>query len=431
MTFLKHTCRAGLLLVGLSTPPCVAQGRPAPLEVPGLQKYVAGVLRQNALLRAAKARTGGAARRIAPAGALPDPTLTIGAMSVPVTSFDLEREPMTQFPIMLQQRVPFPGKRAAATAVSRADSTVAERSRESLEARLVAAAVHAYFELAGARTAVAIWRRRLALADQAITVARVRYETGAAPQTDLLRARLRRSELDEEGQSLLATVQGAGARTDMLRAGDTASIATPLLASPAALPGLREDSVPGDAEARDTMVANNAELRASGADITRAQRAVAVLDLAARPDLTIGVQTGIRLGGREPFVTALFGVSLPLYAARKQHPAAEAGRHDLLAARAEYEDARARLTGDLLGVLATVRALKSRILQTADEIVPLAEAASTSAVRRYQVGAIDFGAVLDSQDDLFRAQLRLARLTADYGAAWGLLAALTGEEWYP
>jgi outer membrane protein TolC len=43
---------------------------------------------------------------------------------------------------------------------------------------------------------------------------------------------------------------------------------------------------------------------------------------------------------------------------------------------------------------------------------------------------VEFSAVLDAQVDLFRAQLRLARLIADYGAGWGDLAALIGEEWY-
>jgi outer membrane protein TolC len=67
---------------------------------------------------------------------------------------------------------------------------------------------------------------------------------------------------------------------------------------------------------------------------------------------------------------------------------------------------------------------------TTDEIIPLAEAASASVLQRYQVGALDFTAVLDAQDDLFRARLNLARLIADYGTARAGLAALVGEEWY-
>ncbi|MGH7700940.1 MAG: TolC family protein, partial [Gemmatimonadales bacterium] len=95
-----------------------------------------------------------------------------------------------------------------------------------------------------------------------------------------------------------------------------------------------------------------------------------------------------------------------------------------------YEDALARERGELAAVLAELRALGGRIAVTRDEILPLARAASVSALQRYRVGAVEFTAVLDTQDGLFRAQLELARLIADYGTARANLAARVGEEWY-
>jgi outer membrane protein TolC len=349
---------------------------------------------------------------------------------VPVTSFDIDREAMTQFPVMVEQRFPFPGKQGAAAAVARADSSVAEADHGALEAGLVAAAVRAYYTLADARTAVDVWRARVALADQAIAVAQVRYETGMAPQTDLLRARLRRAELDEERRQLDAGVAAARARLDALRAGPGEEVGTPLLVSTAAVPGLRGDSVPQDSLLRRLLSERSPALRTAAAETERAERTVRVFAIAGRPDFTVGLQAGIRFGGREPFLTALGGISIPLYARRKQGPATQAARLDADAAHRRYDDLDARLAADLVGARADLDALRLRLLQTADEIIPLAEAASASALQRYRVGAIEFTAVLDAQDDLFRAQLRLARLIAEYGAAWGDLAALIGEEWY-
>ena len=100
------------------------------------------------------------------------------------------------------------------------------------------------------------------------------------------------------------------------------------------------------------------------------------------------------------------------------------------AAQQEYEDLLARQTGKLRELLADLLALKARTGHTADEIIPLAEAASVSALQRYQVGAVQFTTVLDTQDDMFGAQLRLAQLIANYGTARARLAALVGEEWY-
>lgn len=419
---------AALLVTALG--PSAGFAQSAVFGAPGLRDYVSQVLARNAGLRAAEARLGAAERRIAPAGALPDLMVTIGAMAVPVTSFDLDREPMTQFPVMVQQHFPFPGKQAAATAVARADSAVAGGGRSLVETALVAAAVRAYYALADARTAVEVWRARVALADQAIAVSQVRYETGAAPQTDLLRARLRRAELDEEQRRLDAAVAAAGARLDALRAGPDEQVLTPLLVSTAAVPGLRGDTVPPDTALIRQLAARSPVLRTAEAELESAERTARVFAIAGRPDFTVGVQGGARFGGREPFLTALLGISVPLYAGRKQGPAAEAARLDAEAADQRYDDLAVRLDAEVQAAAADLEALRRRILQTADEIVPLAEAASASALQRYRVGAIEFSAVLDAQDDLFRAQLRLARLIADYGAVWGDLAALTGEEWY-
>lgn len=429
---LRHTLAAVALAASavIGAIPDRVSAQSAAFEAPGLRDYVAQVLSGNAGLRAAESRVGAAHERIAPAGSLPDPTLTFGAMSVPVTSFDVDREPMTQFPVMVQQRFPFPGKQGAAAAVARADSSVVDANRGTVESNLVAAAVRAYYRLANARTTLEVWRGRVALADQAIAVAQVRYETGAAPQTDLLRARLRRAELDEERRQLEATVAAAAARLDALRAGPGEPILTPVLVSTTAVPGLRGDTTPPDTLLTQALMERNPTLRMAAAEVDQAERTVRVFEVAGRPDFTVGLQAAQRFGDREPFVTGLVGLSIPLYAGRKQGPAADAARLEADAAGQRYEDLVARLTGEVTAVATDVDALRVRVLQTADEVIPLAEAASASALQRYQVGAVEFSAVLDAQDDLFRAQLKLARLIADYGAAWGDLAALIGEEWY-
>ncbi len=419
---------ATLTICSVHPSPTFAQS--AALEIPGLRGYIEQVLRENAGLRASDARLGAAGQQIAPAGALPDPTVTVGAMSVPVTSFDVDREAMTQFPILFQQRFPFPGKRGAATRVARADSALASADRRLFEVRLAQTAVHAYFTLASARTALDIWRGRVALADQAIAIAQVRYATGVAPQTDILRARLRRAELVEQRMRLEAAVIGSESRLDALRAGQQGRVSTPQLISPATLSRVRGDSMPSSAFLRQTLIRRSPGLRTAQAKIDRAQRAVDAFSIAGRPDFTVGLQGAARGGGREPFVTALVGISLPLYAGRKQRPVTEAARLTANAAQEEYHDLLTRLNTEVDVTVVDLTSLRDRVLLTADEILPLAEAASASALQRYKVGALEFSTVLTAQDDLFGAQLRLAQLLADYSTTWADLTALIGREWY-
>lgn len=424
------TCLAAAALVWR---PAAAQVSSPALGVPGLQAYIRDVLERNAGYRAAADRVSAAGERIAPAGALPEPILTAGAMSVPAPSFDLAAADMTQVPLIsLQQQFPFPGKQGAETAIARAESLVATGTLATVEVSLAAAGARAYYDLSFGRTALEVWRSRVSLAEQAIAVAQVRYETGAAPQTDLLRARLRRAELQEEGRQLDAALAAARARANALRAGSNDAIATPALDAQPALAAaiVATETVPTDTVLVRQFEERNPELRTALAEADRAERMVRVFAIAARPDFMVELQAGVRRAGREPFISAMVGVMVPLWAARKQSPAARAARFDADATRQRYDDLGAQREGELRSVLAHLEALRDRIALTADEIIPLAEATSASALQHYQVGALEFTAVLDTQDDLFRARLTLARLIADYGTARAELAALVGEEWY-
>ena len=422
-------CMAACLVMGWL--PAPLHGQDPILRAPGVREYVRQVLLGNAGYAAARSRVAAAGARIAPAGALPDPTLTLGILAVPTPSFDFTAERMTRLPIGLRQQFPFPGKQAASTALARADSAVLGESLHAIEARLAAEAAGVYYELAYAETAVRIWRSRVALADQAIAVAQARYETGAAPQTDLLRARLRRAQLEEEGWDLDAGVAQVRAHADALRGGAGDTIAALVLVNPDRRPAVE---IRSDTLAAERLIVQLTErspgLRVATATVTRAERNARVFDVAGRPDFTVALESGIRFGGREPFTTALVGISVPLWSGRKQAPAARAAHHDAAAARQEYDDLLARLTGELQDRFADLVSLQGRTVQTADEIIPLAGAASTSALQRYQVGAVEFTTVLDTQDDMFGAQLRLARLIAEYGTVRAHLAALVGEEWY-
>lgn len=413
---------------GLSAP-VVAQE--SALRLPGLREYVRDVLTENAAYAAARSRAAAAGERIAPAGALPDPILTLGVIAVPVPSFDFDAERMTRVPIGIRQRFPFPGKQGARSDLARADSLVAGETADAVGTGLAAAAAMLFYELAYAGTAVRIWRGRVDLADQAIVVAQARYQTGAVPQTDLLRARLRRARLREQGRGLEAAVLRVRARGDALRRGPGDSVPIVPLVSGDGMPTVVVgDDVFVAEDLMNRLREHSPALQVAAALVSRAERSARIFDIAARPDFTVTIENGIRGRGREPFLTALVGISVPLWSGRKQSPAARAAHHDVEAARAAHEDLVAQLTGEVRDRLANLLALQGRIALTADAIVPLASATSTSALQRYRVGALDFTSVLETQDDLFQVQLGLAQLIAEYGGTRAELAALVGEEWY-
>ena len=409
-----------------------AQAPSAVLSPPALRTYVREVLEKNAGLRAAGSQLSAATERIAPAGALPDPMVMTGLVAVPAPSFDFTAERMTRVPIGIRQRFPFPGKQGARTAVARADSTLSNSILDATEAGLVEAAVVAFYDFAYAGTALEVWDARVALADQAVQVAQSRYETGAVPLTDLLRAQLRRAELQEERWQIDALLASAEARLDALRGGPADPISPLSLLRPAGggVLNVSSDSLAAHTTLAHQLATASPLLLVANAEVDRADRTARVHAIAARPDFVVSVESGVRFGGNEPLLTALIGVSVPLWSGRKQAPAARAAQFDAESARQRYEDLMARLVGELWSTVAELSALQAQISQTDEEIIPLANAASASALQQYAVGDVQFTTVLDTQDDLFRAQLRLARLVADYGSTRARLAALIGEEWY-
>lgn len=418
------------LALGTALPAAAQQA--SPLDQPGLREYVTQVLARNAALAAASSDLEAAVERIRPAGALPDPILSFGMMSVPVPSFDFDEEAMTQLPVGLRQVFPFPGKQGARTAVARGDSAVTALGIETTTAILAAEAAAAFFELAYASTALEVWRHRVELADQALRTARTRYQTGQVPQTDLLRAELRRARLAEEGHRFAAEVEAAAARADAFRGGPGDSIRVPGLARP--------DSVVLQAALRDTLTAreqltqilhaSNPLLRQAAAHVDRARASARVFAIAARPDFAVGLQTGIRFGGREPFLTAIVGISVPLWAGRKQSPAARASTLEVRSSEQRYDDLQVRLEAALAAQVASLTGLRERIEEVSERVLPLAEAASFSALRSYGVGVVELTAALETQDELFQVELEFARLLSDYGAQRAALSALLGEEWY-
>ncbi|MDX1393472.1 MAG: TolC family protein [Gemmatimonadota bacterium] len=409
----------------------VAQA-PASLDDPNLRRYVEEVLARNAGLAAADLETVAATERMAPAGALPDPVLQFGAQAVPVPSFDFDEEAMTQLPIGIRQDFPSPGKQGARTDVARQDSSVAVAGADRMETELSASAARVYFELAYASTAEEIWRSRVELAGEAVATARVRYATGGVPQVDLLRAEVRRARLVEMALDPAAEVEAARARADALRGGPGATIEAADLADDEATMVLAvlNDTLPGIGSLEGALDLANPDLRVARARVERARSAARVFAIAARPDFYVSLQTGVRFGDREPLVSAVAGLSLPLWSGRKQDPASRAATLAQEAEEARYEDLRARLGGEVRARRARLDALRGRVQVLRDEVLPLAAAASESGLASYATGETDLTTVLAAQDELFEARLQLARLVAGFGAERAALAALLGEEWY-
>ncbi|MBL3534724.1 MAG: TolC family protein, partial [gamma proteobacterium endosymbiont of Lamellibrachia anaximandri] len=75
-----------------------------------IDQAVSLALQGNPGLAEIEARAEAAAQRPSQVGALPDPVLSLNAANLPLDSFDLTQEAMTQFQVGISQKLPWSGK---------------------------------------------------------------------------------------------------------------------------------------------------------------------------------------------------------------------------------------------------------------------------------------------------------------------------------
>ena len=104
---MKRFLRCVVIVVAIPTVAAAGHAQSPVFQARGLREYIGDVLVSNAAYAAARAHLDAAGERIAPAGALPNPTLALGVMSLPVPSFDFTAERMTRIPVGLEQHFPY------------------------------------------------------------------------------------------------------------------------------------------------------------------------------------------------------------------------------------------------------------------------------------------------------------------------------------
>ena len=128
---------------------------------------------------------------------LPAPTVTLGLSNLPVNSFHLNQEPMTQFKLGVQQKLP----RGRVVELTRQKfdqkGLIQAYSRAARKADIVRRVSHLYLEIFRYQQATALIENDLTLFDQLIENALSQYTTGALGfhQQEVIQAQTERSRL--------------------------------------------------------------------------------------------------------------------------------------------------------------------------------------------------------------------------------------------
>ena len=389
--------------------------------VPGhsLESIRAWVLEHNPELRAMDFEAQAAEARIQPAGALPDPTASLGFRGLdpdkPWRSAGADR----QVDYALRQRFPLWGKRGLARTAASQDAVAVGLDRITAARDLLAEAEAAYVRYWHADQAVAVLDRRIALLRQVEEIAGVRYALGRAAQQDAIRAQVEQTSLQRERIERLATKQEAAATLNaVLGRRSDAPLATPdeaprLVVHSASLAEALDGA--GSHPAVQSQQAR-AEAARTGVELERRNRF---------PDITVGVGA-MQLGNGIESTELMLEVEIPF----QQRARRERERESRLLEAA----ALARLDATLRSVeergasaWAQWTSARERRGLIENTLLPQADATWQSALASYQVGEVDFGTLLEALNQWQGADLARVDALRDELVGAATVRAIEGD----
>jgi outer membrane protein, heavy metal efflux system len=287
----------------------------------------------------------------------------------------------------VSQRLPLFGVRGARVAASEADASAAELQYRQAVAEARASTRKAYFALLREQQLTEVARRNLSLAQQSEEAARLRFETGAAPELDLVQASVARAAaqtdvVNREGEQLALSAELA-----QLLGRDPASPLRPSTDPVPELPSL--DTVLARAEQSPGLLATRATLLGEEARLEAARRE-------RWPAIRLGVGSeGDGPGGRMVAARASLEFDFPLFGFN-QGAIARAQAAIGLARTLERNVLRTRFSGVLAAHRRLEAALRARE-RYPGEILPAAERAEQMALEAYSVGRTSLTTLIDAR----------------------------------
>jgi outer membrane protein, heavy metal efflux system len=358
---------------------------------PVLERLISEALARNPEIAQARSAVRAEDQRIPQAGALPDPLLSLGIQNDGFKGIEIGTMETSFYSIMVTQAFPWPGKRGLREQIATLESRRAEARLDRVRLSLEGQVRRAYLEFLLAREQIDLLGELQSFWQQAQAAAKTRYESGKAPQSDLLRAQLERARLEQRGWVLEAQVANRLAGVNRLRG---TAFDEPLETS-ARIRGTADPVPPRDDEAARDALARSPELALARLGVEQAGRRV---DLARRdqfPDLSVSAAVMPR-GSLDPMWSLGVGISVPIWSGRKQQKAVEENQARQAGDAQGEEAIRQVLLLRVRERVALLNALVKTNRRFRETVLVLSEATSRSTISQYEVGRLPFASVLEA-----------------------------------
>jgi outer membrane protein TolC len=320
--------------------------------------------------------------------------------------------------VTVEQRIPLSGIRGhrRASALADLERLRAEANRTTLDVGVQAA--NAFLMLQERRRTAALVSEQIAFARDVVTAANVRYASGTAPQSDVLRAEVEVARLEALARALVGEVRGAEAMLNTSLAQD-AELPVPDLAPLAFTQADPSWSV------IKTALTSRPELAAGRAEIVRAEAEIQVMRDMFRPMATIRTGPAYTMAEGRGWM-AMVGVSLPIWRGKLRAGVAEAQAMRAMS-EADLRAMTRMIEGDAAVAINQLQATRDRQAALTTDVLPRARMAIEPAVAGYTAGQLPLVSVIEAVQALWLVQADLIAADTELGLAWARLGRAIGS----
>ncbi|MGK9368363.1 TolC family protein [Melioribacter sp. Ez-97] len=411
-----------LLILLLFTYPLAAQSYDSNLD-----KLIGEAIRVSPKLKMLRVKQSVSESRIPQVSNLPDPTLTFGAMNLPVNSFKFTQEPMTSKIIGLSQAVPFPGKLSAAEKAQAKDVEINQQEIDDAVNEIINEVKKYYYDLRFYREAIRIADKSKNLLDKIAEVVRTKYAVSKASQQNLIQIEVEITKINDKIEELKSMENSALTALNSLLLKEPAS---PIETD--SIPGIHNYAIDFNGLVK-TAEENRPFLKGILLAKEKSKLTEALYEYEFYPNFNFSIQYSQRdkiAATNAPlndFLSFVVGLNIPLdYGGKKSSKVEEARLMQQLYAD-QYNLALQTLYKNFGALLARLNEFKEREKLIEDGLLPQAVQSLNAALANYQVGEIDFINVLDAQNKVYEIETNLYKIRTNFFKEISQLEFLTGK----
>ena len=377
-----------------------------------LQGFIDIALENNPAIKEFESRIKAAQQVPSQVSSLDDPILQFQLMNMPVDSFDLSQEAMTQKLFSLSQKLPYPGKLGLKAEIAKKNISITQQDLEEAKLTITRDVKLAFYELCFVLAATHITQENKTLLEQFVTIAESKYSVGKGLQQDVLKAQV---ELSKIMETLIEFQKLEGIEKARLN-----SLMNLLPQEALNIPhGIGKTDFKFSVSGLQAMAEKHRPLLAK---IRSLKERFGVSKKLAEKEYYPNFNVGLKYGQREDtqaidrsdFVSAFVGINIPIWYKTKQSRRVTETTHKVEMADQTYNKAKNQIFLKIKELVDKEHQGRKTLQLIEQGILPQARQSLESALVGYSVDKVDFLTLLSNQVTLFRWQTRYHRELTDY-----------------